>query len=321
MQIDNEVPAVGQQISWTFASGRGGVGKTFLVASLGLLLARKGHDVIIVDGNLGGANLHTALGVDRPSKTLSDFTSGKVSRIEELVVDTPFNNLRMICGAYDNLGGANLTFTTKYKLFKHFKSLKCDYLLIDGGPGTSYNNIDLFLSADCGALVVTPDRCSMELTYRFIKALIFRLLKAEADWPLFQGFIDEGFKDNRSGNVIETTKKILEKIAKSDSLLANRMEKQISSLQTKIIVNCARNFQDQSLGPSVCEVIDKFYGSSSGFIGYIPYDQRVTMSKNNGGSFVDEFGSSEAVASLSQALDEFIKVGLNFSKQSQMSLI
>jgi len=321
MQSVNETHVKNRQVSWAFASGKGGVGKTFIVAGLGVILAQKGYDVIILDGDLGGANLHTALGVDPPGQTLSDFTSGKTGRLDELAVGTPYANLRIIGGAFNNLGAANLNFTTKYKLFKHFKSLKCDYLLIDGGSGASYNSIDLFLAADLGALVVTPERSAMELTYRFIKALIFRQLKAEADWPLFEGFIDEGLKESRSGNMIEATQRVLDKIAKSASPLAERLEKEIFNLNTQIIVNNARDYQDQSLGLSVCDVIDKFYSLSCGYLGYIPYDQRVITSGNNGRPFVVEHGSSETVARLLLVLEEFLKVTQAFSGKSQMSLI
>ncbi len=321
MESDNEAYVNNQQVSWAFASGKGGVGKTFLVAGLGVILAQKGFDVIILDGDLGGANLHTALGVDPPEKTLSDFTSGKTGRLDELVVDTPYENLRMISGAYNNLGGANPNFTTKYKLFKHFKSLKCDYLLIDGGSGTSFNSIDLFLSTDLGALVVTPDRSAMELTYRFIKALIFRRLKAEADWPLFEGFIDEGLKESRSGDMIEAAGRVLDKIAKSASPLAERLEKEIFNLNTQIIVNNARDYQDQSLGQAVCDVIDKFYSPGCGYLGYVPYDQRVITPGNNGKPFVVEYRSSETVARLLLVLEELLKVTQAFSNKSQMNLI
>ncbi|MCK7483987.1 MAG: P-loop NTPase [Candidatus Moduliflexus flocculans] len=45
------------------ASGKGGVGKTVLAANLGVCLAALGRTVVLADLDLGGANLHTCLGV------------------------------------------------------------------------------------------------------------------------------------------------------------------------------------------------------------------------------------------------------------------
>jgi len=55
--------------------GKGGIGKTLLSANLGVHLASRGYRVVMVDADLGGANLHTCLGVKAPRATLSDFVT------------------------------------------------------------------------------------------------------------------------------------------------------------------------------------------------------------------------------------------------------
>jgi flagellar biosynthesis protein FlhG len=44
---------------WSIGGGKGGIGKSLLAASLGTQLARMGKRVVLVDADLGGANLHT----------------------------------------------------------------------------------------------------------------------------------------------------------------------------------------------------------------------------------------------------------------------
>ena len=61
----------GQQF-WTIGGGKGGVGKSFLTASMGVVLAEMGNSVIVVDADLGSANLHIFLGIKSPSHTLLD---------------------------------------------------------------------------------------------------------------------------------------------------------------------------------------------------------------------------------------------------------
>src|SRR5436309_5447879 len=51
-------------------SGKGGVGKSLLTANVGIYLAQLGKRVVLLDADLGGANLHTFVGIDRPAITL-----------------------------------------------------------------------------------------------------------------------------------------------------------------------------------------------------------------------------------------------------------
>ena len=66
--------------------GKGGIGKSLISANLAIALARRGKRVVLVDADLGGANLHTTLGLDLPRRTLSDFIDRKVERLEEVEI-------------------------------------------------------------------------------------------------------------------------------------------------------------------------------------------------------------------------------------------
>src|SRR5512133_955478 len=58
---------------WPIGGGKGGTGKSFLTGSLGFLLAKSGYRTLLIDVDLGAANLHTIVGVPNPSRCLSDF--------------------------------------------------------------------------------------------------------------------------------------------------------------------------------------------------------------------------------------------------------
>ena len=68
-------PAEKKSYTWAIGGGKGGVGKSLISANLSITLAQTGVKVTAVDLDLGCANLHTCLGVDIPSLTLSDFFS------------------------------------------------------------------------------------------------------------------------------------------------------------------------------------------------------------------------------------------------------
>src|SRR5205823_10349069 len=74
--------------------GKGGIGKSLVSANLGIALAQKGKRVVLVDADLGGANLHTCLGVAQPQVTLSDFVSKKVNTLDELMIDVGVPHLK-----------------------------------------------------------------------------------------------------------------------------------------------------------------------------------------------------------------------------------
>ena len=73
---------------WAIGGGKGGVGKSFVAGNLGILLAQRGFRVILADLDLGGANLHTWLGVNTPEQGVSEFVDRQVEQIHELLIPT-----------------------------------------------------------------------------------------------------------------------------------------------------------------------------------------------------------------------------------------
>ena len=72
-----------RRIVWAFGGGKGGVGKSLVCSAVATELARSGRRVVLLDADLGAANLHTLLGVVHPSATLDDFWSGRVANLEQ----------------------------------------------------------------------------------------------------------------------------------------------------------------------------------------------------------------------------------------------
>ncbi|HYG67960.1 MAG TPA: P-loop NTPase, partial [Anaeromyxobacteraceae bacterium] len=136
--------------------GKGGIGKSLISANLGIELARRGNEVVLVDADLGGANLHTTLGLDVPRRSLSDFIERRYAKIEDVVTQTGIPNLGLVSGALDHLDAANPRYAQKMRLLRHVQSLDADYAILDLGAGTHSNTLDFFLVADHGVLVLVP---------------------------------------------------------------------------------------------------------------------------------------------------------------------
>lgn len=183
---------------WAIGGGKGGVGKSFVAGNLGILLAHRGFRVILADLDLGGANLHTWLGVNTPEQGVSEFVDRQVEQIHELLIPTSIPQLRLISGARDGVEIANLKHTQKMRFLMALKRLDTDFIIMDLGAGTAYNTIDFFLLAEKQLMVVIPEPTSIENAYRFLKNSFYRKLRHTSSSFGLRNVVDQMLKNNNS---------------------------------------------------------------------------------------------------------------------------
>jgi flagellar biosynthesis protein FlhG len=152
------------------------VGKTVIAANLGVSLAGMGRTVVLVDLDLGGANLHTCLGIRNKNPGIGSLVWKQEKSLSNLLVETAVERLWFIPG--DNLlpGTANLEFFVKQRILRELSKLPADFVLLDLGAGSSYNVVDFFLASSSGLLVVQPEATSVLNAYSFLKTAAFRML-------------------------------------------------------------------------------------------------------------------------------------------------
>ena len=157
------------------ASGKGGVGKSIVAGNLGLVLARMGKRVVLVDLDVGGADLHIMFGLLHPPATLSDFLMRRVQSLDAVAYPISTQaGLRLIPGTGETLATANMPYAKKKRLIRHLSQMEADVLIVDVGAGTGYHALDFFLLADLHIVVATPDPTSVLDLYRFIKLASIR---------------------------------------------------------------------------------------------------------------------------------------------------
>jgi flagellar biosynthesis protein FlhG len=152
------------------------VGKSTMVANLGIALGKAGKTVLLVDLDLGGSNLHTCLGVNNPKLGLSQFIYKKVDHIEDLIVETPYPKVYLIAGDGLIPGTANIPFFIKRKLIKELQGMVADFVLLDLGAGTTNNTLDFFLMSPTAMLVTVPETTAILNAYSFLKSALYRAL-------------------------------------------------------------------------------------------------------------------------------------------------
>ncbi|MBW2266646.1 MAG: P-loop NTPase [Deltaproteobacteria bacterium] len=179
---------------WAVGGGKGGVGKSVVSLLLAFWLARKGKQTILVDTDLGGANLHTLLGIKSPSRTLNDFIAKKYDSLEEICIESEIENLRLICGASEVLSLANPQFAQKVKIIQGVLKLDCDYVILDLGGGASFNFLDFFLVSHQKILVLTPQPTSIQNSYGFMRNAVYRrLTQLSRQIPSLQALVKTDF--------------------------------------------------------------------------------------------------------------------------------
>ncbi|MBW1897911.1 MAG: AAA family ATPase, partial [Deltaproteobacteria bacterium] len=162
---------------YPIGGGKGGIGKSFIAANLGVLLAKQGNRVVLVDLDLGGANLHTFTGMPSVKTGIEKFLDKTAIDLNQVAVPTEINNLSIISSVNCSMEIANLFAAQKLKIIKAIQKLPFDYILLDLGAGTNYNTLDFFLSSNEGILLLTPEPTSIENAFKFIKAVYLRKVR------------------------------------------------------------------------------------------------------------------------------------------------
>jgi flagellar biosynthesis protein FlhG len=250
--------------------GKGGVGKSLLAANLGIYLAQLGKRVILIDADLGGANLHTFVGVERPSVTLGDFFDKRVARIEDCVVETAVKGLGLVSGEGDPLWAANPRPATKNRLINQVREIDTDYLICDLPPGSGFIALDFFLVAHIGLLVVVPEPTSVENTFRFIKSAFLRRLRDIQK-------VDKLPVDRTFEGGMPSPLDLYEAVRKDDPALAERVLDEIHKFRPRVVVNQTRTRADLDLGAMLRSAGRRRLGLSVDYLGHLEADDAVWL--------------------------------------------
>ena len=151
-------------------SGKGGVGKTMLTANLAVLAARRGKRVLIIDADLGLANVEIVFGV-KPKRHVGDLLDPQVAADEVLVEVRPGIHILPAASGIQHL--TQLGEDEKLRLIAVLDGLadRFDLVLIDSGAGIGDNVLFFVGVAQEIVLVVTPEPTSLVDAYAAVKVL------------------------------------------------------------------------------------------------------------------------------------------------------
>ncbi len=154
----------------SITSGKGGVGKTAVVANIAVLLARLGKRVLILDADLGLANIDVVFGL-APSHNLNHFFAGDCT-LQEILVQGPLG-IRILPAGSGVQRFTRLDSEQKLRLLEAPDAMhnNFDFVLIDTEAGIS-ENVTYFTTAAQEILVVTtPEPTAITDAYALMKLL------------------------------------------------------------------------------------------------------------------------------------------------------
>lgn len=181
----------------SMTSGKGGVGKTTMTCNLAVSLATSGYRVLILDGDIGMANVDIFFGV-RAKKTIKDLLDG--APINDCLTKL-IQNVDLLAGGSGLHELMNMNSFERREIVQQIQSLhfKYDYVLIDTAPGLHDYVLHLNSVADECVVLITQDPSSIADAYALIKVMnskykinkfsvVCNLLSEESGEQLFDRF-------------------------------------------------------------------------------------------------------------------------------------
>jgi len=153
----------------TVTSGKGGVGKTNLSVNMALAFARLGRKVVVMDADLGLANVNVMLNMI-PKYNLYHVIK-KQKTIREILVETEYG-ISIVAGASGFSQIANMGEEDRKDFISELDSLSnADIIIIDTSAGVSSNVLDFIAAADDAVIITTPEPTAITDAYGIIKII------------------------------------------------------------------------------------------------------------------------------------------------------
>jgi len=260
---------------WSIGGGKGGIGKSIVTLGLGISLARWGKKVILIDGDLGGANLHTLMGIRYPHVTLENFLMRKVARLEDTVMETQIKGIGLICGAYDIFWSANPTYAQKIRLLNQIEELPAEYVLLDLGAGTSFNLLDFFNYSAGKIVLFTSQITSLKNAYGFIKGALYRKLSREFS---SDGEMLDFLYQTESDDLTPSTPsfcELMSHLKDTDPQKYDRLALILRDFHLFLIINMVKDNSELRSLEILSSLCQDFLNIQPKIIGHLPYDPKV----------------------------------------------
>src|ERR1700690_3368591 len=283
--MSDRLPPLGQEVSAeggaragrfiAVGGGRGGVGKSLVAVNLAVYFAQLGKEVVLVDADPGGANVHAHFGL-KAARAEPDLDEGGSEALRRALVLTSVPGLSLLPAAHDAVArGRTLRAGRKTRWLSALRELRADYLVIDVGAGHGDFALDLMQAADIPIAVTVPEPPAIETTYRFLRAAFRRrlsrsLVRDMLPFSLFhRALADLG--------MLPAPIELVRRLSKVDRALADMAWKLAQGMRVQLVVNQTRVRTDAELGAWMSGLVARHYGVALDELGHVEHDDTVWL--------------------------------------------
>ncbi len=258
----------------SFGGAKGGVGRSVICTLTGLSLAQQGKRVVLIDLDLGSANLHTLLGIMQPKKSLEQWILNQEESLEAVCSHTDQANLLLISGAASIFNPSDFAPSQFERLLKESLSLEVDYVLVDLGAGIHPHTLDIFNIAGRNFMITTPEPTSIQNTYAFLKAALIRRAEVTLrDHPWLKKILKRTALTKGSAR-ITSLGEMLDMLRELDIEVNRQLKAQLMSLRASLIIN-------RAIGDDETQVTNTLKGIAEKLLRF-PLEHSLTLPEDKG---------------------------------------
>lgn len=312
MANDSQSPVV-----IAIGSGKGGVGKSLVSANMGAAIAAEGWRVLVIDLDIGCANLHTYFGSSHPSKTIDDFLGDPQATLRSTILSGPIKGLGYIAGGRqdETMSASRFTSGNLERLWlgvlDSWRTYDIDFVIIDLGAGTHAFTLELFCLAHVGVVTVLPEPTSIENAYVFLKSYLLQLVRnigrqinqtheAEALCSVLTSLTPEHLDQGYLAAIRSQYHHYPDVVRNLGTAIMAR--------KLGLLINQAREREDRDIGKSMEGICRRFFGFQAADIGYLNYDEAAWRSLRNQRLLVSDFPHNLIVKRLNQASRKLLEL-------------
>ncbi len=291
--------SVSANLMISIGGGKGGVGKSIIASNLAVAFAKRGLKTILIDADMGAANQHTLFGINQTGPTMWGFINHKIEDLQEAVIPTFVENLKVLPGCGAVPGSANLKHTQKMRLIRHIQKLEADVILIDVGAGIYYNVLDMYLMSDLRLAVMLPQLTSFQNAYAFLKAAVWRTTIRLAQ----QREIDLGERKET-----ERLEEVLTRIRAQDPQLCEHIQRLLSRFAVSLIGNQVITEQHRRTVGAISKMFKDFLHLDAPILGHMRFSRQIQDSINRRRPLMASHPNDSASQTIRKMADDLLAV-------------
>jgi flagellar biosynthesis protein FlhG len=280
------------------ASGKGGVGKSFLAANIAIALAKAGHRVVAADLDLGAPNLHAFLGIRKRQAGIGDFLKARSVELPDLIAPTGIEHLGFISGDAKTPFMADITYQQKRRLISRLNHLPADYVVLDLSTGTAFHTLDFYRLSPFGLLVTVPDNPSLVNLINFLKLVLVRSIeKAFSGRPAIRRLLANEYVRPHHQQ-FSTISDLKTKISSLDPSAGEKTATLLAQIRPRVVFNRCRTPLEFHLSQKLDDTIAEKLSIAVDYFGFVFEDTDVNRSVDTGQAYLSMAQKGETAAAV-----------------------